>query len=292
MEMDEYGNFDKILIEHLTVRAPSKEVMLNFLKKIAEEHGLDWDPTEFETELLKPHEEVIIKYVSFRFTVNGKNFTGQIPDYIRNCTSLRQIRLDGNKFSGDISQLFGMNPNLAFINLSGNQLTSEISPDFGKLQNLTNLQMERNIISGNISSKRGKLQRNYQELHAEGARRLAVVGMEAFGCIPLIRVIRGTTGCDDVYNKVALTFNTKIKSLMAKLRPTLGIKYFYTDIYGLMLDIVNKPSKYGFTEASKLQGPTCGNRSKYVYWDIVHFTEEMYKIISEEAIKSLIKTFA
>ncbi|PWA98241.1 SGNH hydrolase-type esterase domain-containing protein [Artemisia annua] len=144
-----------------------------------------------------------------------------------------------------------------------------------------------------------------KELHAEGARRLAVVGMEPFGCVPLIRVLRGTTGCDDVYNKVALTFNTKIISLMAKLGPTLGIKNFYTDIYGLILDTVNNPRKYGFTEASKgcvgsglefmqtCKGlPTCANRSKYVYWDAVHFTEEMYKIISEEALKSLMKTFA
>ena len=82
-------------------------------------------------------------------------------------------------------------------------------------------------------------------MHAEGARRLEVVGMEPFGCVPLFRVLRGTTGCDDVYNKVALTFNTKIKSLMAKLGPTLGMKNFYTDIYGLILDTVNNPKKYG-----------------------------------------------
>ncbi|GKF29846.1 GDSL esterase/lipase-like protein [Tanacetum coccineum] len=132
-----------------------------------------------------------------------------------------------------------------------------------------------------------------------------MVGMEPFGCVPLMRVLRGSTGCDDVYNKVALTFNTKIKSLMASLKPTLGITIFYTDIYGLILDTVNNPRKYGFVEASKgcvgsglefMQSckglPTCANRSKYVYWDAVHFTEEMYKIISEEALKSLMKSFA
>ncbi|GJT48888.1 IST1-like protein [Tanacetum coccineum] len=47
------------LIEHLSVRAPSPEVKLNLLKEIAEEHGLDWDPTESETELLKPHEDLL-----------------------------------------------------------------------------------------------------------------------------------------------------------------------------------------------------------------------------------------
>ncbi|CAH1448607.1 unnamed protein product [Lactuca virosa] len=145
----------------------------------------------------------------------------------------------------------------------------------------------------------------YLEMHVEGARRLAVVGMEPFGCIPLIKALRGTVECDDVYNKVALTFNTKIKTLMATLKPSLGIINFYTDIYSLILDTVQNPRKYGFIEASKgccgsgLEfGPSCKglstyvNRSKYVYWDAVHFTERMYKIISEEALQSLMKTLA
>ncbi|KAD3068846.1 hypothetical protein E3N88_36726 [Mikania micrantha] len=142
-------------------------------------------------------------------------------------------------------------------------------------------------------------------MHAEGVRRLTVVGMEPFGCVPLIRALKGSVGCDDEYNKVALSFNSKIKSLMATLEPSLGIKNFYTDIYGLVFDVIQNPKKYGFVEASKgccgsgldfgqtCKGlTTCVDRSKYVYWDAVHFTEEMYKIISEEALKTLMKTFA
>lgn len=142
-------------------------------------------------------------------------------------------------------------------------------------------------------------------MHAEGARKLAVVGMEPFGCVPLVRALKGTTGCDEAYNKVALSFNSKIKSLMMTLELSLGIKSFYTDIYGLVFDVVHKPQKYGFMEASKgccgsglefgqsCKGlPTCADRRKYVYWDAVHFTEEMYKIISEEALKALMKNLA
>ncbi|KAM0071518.1 putative triacylglycerol lipase [Helianthus debilis subsp. tardiflorus] len=142
-------------------------------------------------------------------------------------------------------------------------------------------------------------------MHAEGARRLTVVGMEPFGCVPLIRALKGTVGCAEDYNKIAISFNSKIKSLMATLEPSLGIRNFYTDIYGLILDTIHNPKKYGFVEASKgccgsglefmesSKGlPTCADRSKYVYWDAVHFTEEMYKIISEEALKTLMKTLA
>ena len=56
------------MIEHLSVRAPSPEVKLNLLKEIAEEHGLDWDPTESETELLKPHEDLLVSNVYFGYT--------------------------------------------------------------------------------------------------------------------------------------------------------------------------------------------------------------------------------
>lgn len=84
-------------------------------------------------------------------------------------------------------------------------------------------------------------------MHAEGARRIIVVGMEPFGCTPLVRALKGTIGCDDEYNKVALSFNSKIKSLMATLEPSLGMKSFYTDIYGLILDTIHNPKKYGKT---------------------------------------------
>lgn len=53
------------LIEHLSVRAPSPDVKLNLLKEIAEEHELDWDPTASETELLKPHEDLLVSTYLF-----------------------------------------------------------------------------------------------------------------------------------------------------------------------------------------------------------------------------------
>ncbi|KAL1814083.1 hypothetical protein ACET3Z_024148 [Daucus carota] len=47
------------LIELLSVRAPAPDVKLKLLKDIAEEHELDWDPTASESELLKPHEDLL-----------------------------------------------------------------------------------------------------------------------------------------------------------------------------------------------------------------------------------------
>ena len=49
------------LIELLSIRAPDSDVKLNLLKEIAEEHQLDWDPAASETELLKPHEDLLVR---------------------------------------------------------------------------------------------------------------------------------------------------------------------------------------------------------------------------------------
>ncbi|KAL2468043.1 Regulator of Vps4 activity in the MVB pathway protein [Forsythia ovata] len=47
------------LVELLSVRAPAPDVKLKLLKEIAEEHELDWDPNASESELLKPHEDLL-----------------------------------------------------------------------------------------------------------------------------------------------------------------------------------------------------------------------------------------
>ncbi|KAL2519846.1 Regulator of Vps4 activity in the MVB pathway protein [Forsythia ovata] len=47
------------LVELLSVRAPAPNVKLKLLKEIAAEHELDWDPSASETELLKPHEDLL-----------------------------------------------------------------------------------------------------------------------------------------------------------------------------------------------------------------------------------------
>ncbi|GAB2271799.1 hypothetical protein Dimus_006630 [Dionaea muscipula] len=47
------------IIDLLSVRAPLADKKLKLLKEIAEEHGLDWDPSSSETELFKLHEDLL-----------------------------------------------------------------------------------------------------------------------------------------------------------------------------------------------------------------------------------------
>nr|CAD1840762.1 unnamed protein product [Ananas comosus var. bracteatus] len=48
---------NRLLIEKLSVRKPTGEVKLKFLKEIAKQFQVDWDAAETEQELLKPPEE-------------------------------------------------------------------------------------------------------------------------------------------------------------------------------------------------------------------------------------------
>lgn len=60
------------------------------------------------------------------FIVIGNNFTGPLPNCLRNCSGLTRVRLDGNKLSGNIFEAFVVHPNLVFISLSGNEFTGEL----------------------------------------------------------------------------------------------------------------------------------------------------------------------
>ncbi|KAF5764907.1 putative triacylglycerol lipase [Helianthus annuus] len=141
-----------------------------------------------------------------------------------------------------------------------------------------------------------------KKMHSLGVTRLAVVGMEPFGCMPLIRTLRNSVECDEDMNQVALSFNVLLKAKLSTLNETLNMRTDLIDIYGVIQNILQCPSKYGFTVTKKgccgsgltefgtaLKGlSTCRDHSKYVYWDAVHFTENMYSIIADKAMESLI----
>lgn len=145
--------------------------------------------------------------------------------------------------------------------------------------------------------------RDVKAMHSLGARALVVVGMEPFGCNPLVKTLRDIVKCDSRLNNVALSFNSKIKQNMAKFTQLFGMKTAYLDTYAIINDAFQNPKKYGFTVTSKgccgtgtveyaftCKGmKTCANRDEYMYWDAVHPTQAMHKLIAEEAVKAVLK---
>ncbi|KAL9146284.1 hypothetical protein ABFS82_13G100600 [Erythranthe guttata] len=150
-----------------------------------------------------------------------------------------------------------------------------------------------------------ELTANLSTMHSLGARKLVVVGVPPLGCIPLVRTLRGETKCDTDLNKVAFLFNSEIKrelKTMMEGSTSYSPKSTFLDIYSIILNAIEKPQKYGFTEPLKgccgtgtyEYGDTCKNlstchdRTKYIFWDAVHPTEKMYKIVADVAVELLV----
>ncbi|KAK1301572.1 GDSL esterase/lipase [Acorus calamus] len=142
-----------------------------------------------------------------------------------------------------------------------------------------------------------------KEMHRLGATKIAVVGIPPIGCMPITKTLVGATQCDNSYNQAAISFNSKLIFQLEFLKKQLGIRTSYIDVYGVLMEAMNNPSKYGFTETTKgcvgsgvieigescIGAMTCKDPTRYVFWDAVHPTQKMYSIIAYKAISKVAK---
>lgn len=136
------------------------------------------------------------------------------------------------------------------------------------------------------------------ELHGLGARRIGVVSLPPFGCLPAEITIHGQRGrCVEHLNELAVAFNKDLQEMMASLRTNLkGSKLTYMDSYSVLVDAVYNPTKYGFEQntkaccgsgrlevaflCNKLSPGTCKDASRYIFWDSFHPTDRMNQILA------------
>ncbi|KAK9150314.1 hypothetical protein Syun_008623 [Stephania yunnanensis] len=140
-----------------------------------------------------------------------------------------------------------------------------------------------------------------KRIHYLGARRLVVVGLAPLGCLPLIKTLMKTSECVDSLNKASTSMNSKYVNQITILSKVLRMEIFYDDIYTIFQKVMKNPRKYGLAVTSRgccgsgrvefghtCEGKsTCKDPSKYMFWDAVHPTESMYKIIADGVTKML-----
>ncbi|KAK7382934.1 hypothetical protein VNO78_28598 [Psophocarpus tetragonolobus] len=149
----------------------------------------------------------------------------------------------------------------------------------------------------------------FQEIYELGARRIAVLGAPAVGCVPFHRTLRGgiERKCIEKYNNAVVLFNDKLSKEIHYLNQNLpSSRIVYFDVYNPLLDIILNHKKYGYKVGDRgccgsgnlevaltcnhLE-PTCPNVLDYVFWDSFHPTESVYKKLVPALLKKHIHQF-
>lgn len=140
-----------------------------------------------------------------------------------------------------------------------------------------------------------------QKFLQEGATLIGLVDMPPVGCTPSQRTIAGglRRDCEPKRNQAAKLFNSRMKQSIATIQSQNKDKVIaFVEIYDYFLDLIQRPSKYGFDESRKgccgtglievvilcnqLTPITCPDDTKYVFWDSFHPTERAYQLIIED----------
>ncbi|XP_062229958.1 GDSL esterase/lipase At5g45950-like [Phragmites australis] len=145
---------------------------------------------------------------------------------------------------------------------------------------------------------------NYtQVMRMLGGRRFIFVGLPPMGCLPIARTLLGTGAdrCDENLNQLANSFNSKLVQLLNFINYQNQIKTSYIDTYTIIHEATADPKNFGLSEVSRgccgsgvievaqtCRGRrTCGDPSKYLYWDAVHPTERTNQLITDVMMDSI-----
>ncbi|XP_042415032.1 GDSL esterase/lipase At1g71250-like [Zingiber officinale] len=138
-------------------------------------------------------------------------------------------------------------------------------------------------------------------LHSLGLRKFLLAGIAPLGCIPEQRSA-GTAPpdrCVDQVNQMLGYFNEGLRSLVQQLNTNHpGAIFAYSNTYAALGDILNSPSRYGFSiidrgccEIGRNQAQLycvplsvpCTDRNRYVFWDGLHTTQAVNSILAQRA---------
>ncbi|XP_047938901.1 GDSL esterase/lipase At1g29670-like isoform X2 [Salvia hispanica] len=132
--------------------------------------------------------------------------------------------------------------------------------------------------------------RQLRELYGYGARKVAVFGLGAIGCVPATHHVYGTL-CMSATKTMSGVFNTKLRSLINVLNQDLdGAKFTYIDTFGIA---ASKTTSFRYPDLECCtvnvggtcipQGVACRDRAYFAYFDGYHPTEAAAAVLAKRA---------
>ncbi|KAH7444515.1 hypothetical protein KP509_02G080700 [Ceratopteris richardii] len=238
--------------------------------------------------------------IGANFASGGSGFFDSTAQHFNVLTMDQQLELF-KEYKGKLASVVGVANASSIIN-GALYVISAGNSDF--LQNYyINLRLRRLYTPIQFGQIVLDLQTKFiQNLYNLGARRIGVVSLAPFGCVPLqLTVSRQASGCVESLNQVASSYNAALNRTIVNLGSALsGLKIAYFDIYNGLLDIIKDPSANGFTEArraccgtgrvetailcNQFSPGTCSNASEYVFFDSVHPSQAANQILANNLI--------
>lgn len=193
---------------------------------------------------------------------------------------------------------------LFVLGTGGNDYTQNY---FLKKRANTNFNVSLNAFTANLIVS---LSLRLQKLYGLGARKFVLMSLYPIGCSPVVKASwPNRNGCVQAYNVAAHLFNNQLKSLVDEIKPQMpGSDLVYVNAYKVIADIIRNPACKGFRDAStaccevasiggsksgtlcKRGGSTCANRNTHVFFDGIHPTEAVNKLIAKSAYASNLTT--
>ncbi|KAJ0966180.1 hypothetical protein J5N97_027318 [Dioscorea zingiberensis] len=144
------------------------------------------------------------------------------------------------------------------------------------------------------------LQGQLQTLYNHGARKFLFIGVGPIGCCPSQRALSETNDCNAVTDNLSILYNKGATSLLAEMKSSCsGFSYSFFDTYRGLLQYIQNPASYGFTETKAAccgigdmnaqltcipLSTYCSDRTKFVFWDPYHPTETAAGLLANTAV--------
>lgn len=195
---------------------------------------------------------------------------------------------------GDIVEVLGsagaqkhLSKSIFAVVIGSNDIFGYVKPD-STIRNKTTPQQYVDLMALTLKSQ-------LKRIYTLGGRKFVVVGIGAIGCCPKERIRNKTEECHEAANYLSLKYNEALKSMLQGLKTELkDINYTYFNTFSVLLNFIQKPVAYGFTEVKSACcglgnlnanvpclpiAKYCSNRKDHVFWDLYHPTEAAAKIL-------------